>query len=108
LTTHKLAYITTTGVPTFQQTLCERSITSNTSDVDISFSFVDDMVPQSLSFKVNNNVIKSGEQNTFTSEDGILTLSFLPNEDYKQEGACLKVSSGMKITTGNFYIFFQP
>jgi hypothetical protein len=107
LTAHKLVYITTTGVPKFQQTLCECLITSNISDVDISFSFVDGMVPQSLSFRVNDNVIKSGEQNTFTPEEGILTLSFLPNEDYTQEGACLNVLSGMKITTGNFYIFFN-
>jgi hypothetical protein len=74
----------------------------------MSFSFVDGMVPQSLSFRVNNNVIKSGEQNRFTPEDGILTLSFLSDQNYKQEGACLIVSSGMKITTGNFYMFFQP
>ncbi|XP_060562294.1 uncharacterized protein LOC132721928 [Ruditapes philippinarum] len=93
LTGHKLAYITTTGVPIFQQTLCECSITSNTSDVDISFSFVDGMVPQSLNFRVNDNEIKSGQKHTFTPEDGILTLSVLTNDNYTYEGACLMISS---------------
>jgi hypothetical protein len=65
------------------------------------------MVPQSLSFRVNDNVIKSGEQNTFTPEDQSLTLSVLTHDNYTYEGACLMVSSGMKITSGNFYIVFN-
>ncbi|XP_060590546.1 uncharacterized protein LOC132745611 [Ruditapes philippinarum] len=97
LTAQKLVYITTKGVPKFQQTLCECSITSNTSDVDISFSFVDGVVPQSLSFKVNNNEIMSGEQHTFTTEDRSLTLSVLTNDNYTHESACLMVSLSMNI-----------
>jgi hypothetical protein len=106
VTTQKHVYITTTGVPKFQQTLCECSITSNISEVDISFSFVEDMVPQTLSFKVNDNDIKSGQQRTFTTEDRSLTLSVLTNDGYTYEGACLMISSGMMITSGNLYILF--
>jgi hypothetical protein len=102
LTSHKLAYVSSTRVPTFQQTLCNCSITVNTSKVDISFSFVDGMVPQSLSFRVNNNEIKSGEQHTFTTDDRSLTLSVLTNDNYTSEGACLIVSSGMKTSTYYF------
>ncbi|XP_060568050.1 uncharacterized protein LOC132726712 isoform X2 [Ruditapes philippinarum] len=93
VTTQKPVYITTFSVPKFQQTLCECSITSNISEVDISFSFVDDMVPQTLSFKVNDDEIKSGQQRTFTTEDRSLTLSVLTNDGYTYEGACLMVSS---------------
>jgi hypothetical protein len=67
LTAHKHVFITTATVPIFQQIFCVCSITSNISDVDILFSFVDGMVPQSLSFRVNDNEIKSGEQHTFTT-----------------------------------------
>ncbi|XP_060590547.1 uncharacterized protein LOC132745612 [Ruditapes philippinarum] len=93
LTSNELAYITTTRVPTFQQTLCECSITSSTSEVDILFSFVDDMVPQSLSFKVNNNEIESGGEHTFTTKDRSFMLSVHTNDNYTYEGACLMVSS---------------
>jgi hypothetical protein len=99
LTSHKLAYVSSTRVPTFQQTLCKCSITTNTSEVVISFSFVDDMVPQSLSFRVNDNEIKSKEQHAFTTEDRSLTHSVLTHDNYTYEGACLMVSSGMKITS---------
>ncbi|XP_060590544.1 uncharacterized protein LOC132745605 [Ruditapes philippinarum] len=51
------------------------------------------MVPQSLSFTVNDKEIKSGEKYTFTPEDRSLTLSVLTNDRYTHEGACLMISS---------------
>jgi hypothetical protein len=65
------------------------------------------MFPQSLSFRVNDNEIKTGEQDTFTTEDRSLTLSVLTIDNYTYEGACLMVYSGMMITSSYFYIYLK-